>query len=771
MNAVDPVEVERALRLLHAPGDVFELRVPDARGVRYNGHADQRMATAFGFFDSTESAVASADALKDAQFQAAYITLNPVTPALLARSVNRIQPATKKGAGTSDKDISRRLWILIDGDPLRPSGISSTDEEHFLALELMKAVRSHLRELGWSEPILADSGNGWHLLYPIDLPADDGGLVKRVLEALALLFDTATVKVDTTVHNAARITKLYGTFVRKGDSTAERPHRMSRLVEMPETTTPVPQALLEEFVALAEAEKKPNPTPPTPSSRPGNFIFEAFMSTYFPDASRETWEGGGLYTLDPCPFNSDHTGTSAACGQKSDGTLWFKCQHNGCAGLGWKDLRAKYAPRQTRGTTPAPPHREEPPADAYEEARARCAPEAGNALAKPRALETFTASELGAMNLPEPRFACAGLIVEGLSFLAGAPKTGKSWMGLQLAIAVCLGQDFLGRECEKGPVLYLALEDSKRRAQVRIRKVLGHTTHPETLHVAFSCPRLNAGGVTQISEWLAVHPDARLVIIDTLARVKPQRGKNADVYAEDSAAGDQLQKLAIDSRVSLLVLTHTRKAEADDFLAEVTGSLGLTGSADSVLVLKRPRGEGEGVLKVTGRDIEEQEIAVLFTQENLWVNSGSGGRMSHERAEITEALRNGCGADGSSGMTPKQIAEAIGKNRGTVRRLLQGLRQEGHVRYGPKTGTYVPTFYSSTTTEHHEQRESSEQGEQGEQREQGEKGVAVHAVHEREGEGKTRPCPHPAGSSYRANLAGRSVVSCGACGGVLEDVA
>jgi len=310
-------------------------------------------------------------------------------------------------------------------------------------------------------------------------------------------------------------------------------------------------------------------------------------------------------------------------------------------------------------------------------------------FARPQ-LETFTAQELMAMDLPEPRFACAGLVVEGLSFLAGKPKLGKSWLALQLAIAVALGEPWLGEKCERGEVLYLALEDAKRRLQSRIEKVLNRRVYPPTLHLATECPRLDEGGLDRVSAWLEARPEARLVIIDTLAKVKPHRKRNGDISAEDNAAGTTLQALAFKHCVALLVVTHTRKAGADDFLEEVAGTFGLTGAADSVLVLKRDRQSIDGTLSIVGRDIDERELALSFTKESLWKVLGAAAdvRMSAERREILDAL---LAADPKSpAVTPMQIARMLGKNVNTVRVLLMKMRSEGHVHSGAKFGTYLP---------------------------------------------------------------------------------
>ncbi len=154
-----------------------------------------------------------------------------MNPDLLARAVNRVRVASKGCPATADTDILKRRWLPIDLDPVRPAGISSNDEEHALAIGRAWQLRDALRAMGWPDPIVADSGNGAHLLYRINLPANDQGLIKKCLEALALRFDDDRVLVDQAVFNPARIWKLYGTVSRKGDSVPERPHRRSRILE------------------------------------------------------------------------------------------------------------------------------------------------------------------------------------------------------------------------------------------------------------------------------------------------------------------------------------------------------------------------------------------------------------------------------------------------------------------------------------------------------------------------------------------------------------
>jgi hypothetical protein len=214
-------------RLLIEPEQVVELRALEVK--RGNG----RPHTEAGFFDADHLADMAKIALQVTLLaKGVYFTLNPLNPELLARRCNRIDWAGE-GELAKDKDVLRRRWLLIDADPVRDPLISSTDEEKAAALQTVGAVRDFLRSRAWPDPVLADSGNGYHLLYRVDLPADDGGWVERILRALATRFNNDHVKIDQKVFNPSRICKLPGTLARKGDSTPTRPHRRAKLLEIP----------------------------------------------------------------------------------------------------------------------------------------------------------------------------------------------------------------------------------------------------------------------------------------------------------------------------------------------------------------------------------------------------------------------------------------------------------------------------------------------------------------------------------------------------------
>ena len=325
------------VRALWQPGDVREVRIP-----KYGGRG-----VAAGYFDDLDLLLGQVDQW-DGKANV-YVTLNPVDRALLARATNRIA----KGATstTSDTNIVRRRWLLVDVDPVRPADISSTKEEAEAARALALAVRDYLHGLGWPQPMVGMSGNGYALLYSIDLPndAEATALVAGVLAHLDGRFSSDTVKIDTTVSNAARIGCLFGTLKVKGDSTPERPHRRSQIA-VPKQLRPVPTDLLS---ALVPAATDRSPRPSTSSDGFTGWVkqwLDAAGVAYRerpPDASGIVW-----YRLDDCPFHpGDDAGGDCGVGEAPDGKGTGKCFHNRGAGNGWTEFRKALGLRPTGGTT------------------------------------------------------------------------------------------------------------------------------------------------------------------------------------------------------------------------------------------------------------------------------------------------------------------------------------------------------------------------------------------------------------------------------------
>jgi hypothetical protein len=213
--------IHDAATVLFESGQVVELRCPNTR-----------KGTLSGYFDDLGQLAETAEELSG-KVNGVYVTLNPVDPALLARAYNRIEPYAKFAA--SDSNILRRRWLPLDFDAVRPAGISSTDEEHEAAHIRALDCREWMTKQGWPLPVYADSGNGAHLLYRVDMGNDGGALetLKQIVSRVADRFTDAVVKVDATTVNAARIWRMYGTTSCKGDPLPDRPHRLSRILELP----------------------------------------------------------------------------------------------------------------------------------------------------------------------------------------------------------------------------------------------------------------------------------------------------------------------------------------------------------------------------------------------------------------------------------------------------------------------------------------------------------------------------------------------------------
>jgi hypothetical protein len=292
--------------------------------------------------------------------------------------------------------------------------------------------------------------------------------------------------------------------------------------------------------------------------------------------------------------------------------------------------------------------------------------------------ETFTAAELMARELPTVRWVVPGLLPEGLTLLVGKPKVRKSFMALGLCAAIASGGVALGKvSVESGESLYLALEDNERRLQNRLGAILRDKDVPDRLHIALDWPRLDEGGVEELRHWLAGHPDASVVVVDTLAKVRSrQRGQS--LYQEDYAAIEGLQTLAAEHGVAILVVHHQRKMDAADPLDTISGSTGLSGGADGVLVLRKDRGKADAFLYVTGREIEEERELALRWDPDLtgWVLVGDAEehRLSEERAEILRVLEE-TGQD----MTPTEVADALGKSANTIKLRLWRMSKDGQL--------------------------------------------------------------------------------------------
>ena len=325
------VDILRFVELLWRPGDVREVRIP-----KYNKYGH----TASGYFDSPESLAESA-AKWDGKANL-YFTLNPVNPALMARASNRI--ADKAETTSADVDVIRRRSLFIDIDPDRPSGISSTEDERQAARLVLDEVVSFLDNKDWPQPIVAMSGNGWYLLYPISLPNDPSSLelVQGVLVSLATRFNNEAVHIDTTVCNAARLAGLIGSMKVKGDFLTDRPHRRSQLESVPQQLAVISEELLAE---LAAEQSQPEANLPKDGSifNGSTPLLEELLQSRHIEYRTQPLDGNGVtwYHVEKCPFHYDECHPfECGVGQKlPDGPYAGKCFHAETEPRGWQEWK------------------------------------------------------------------------------------------------------------------------------------------------------------------------------------------------------------------------------------------------------------------------------------------------------------------------------------------------------------------------------------------------------------------------------------------------
>lgn len=287
------------------------------------------------------------------------------------------------------------------------------------------------------------------------------------------------------------------------------------------------------------------------------------------------------------------------------------------------------------------------------------------------------------------RWAVPGLFAEGLTIMAARPKLGKSTLTLHIMTTVAFGGVALGKiRVDKGTALYLALEDGERRMQERLERQLAYEKEaiPDGLQIVYEWLPLDRGGIDALDRWMDEHPDTRVIGIDTLQRVRSSTKGNSNMYELDYAALAPLQSWAIQRHVAVVVIHHLRKAPSNaDPFDEISGSTGLQGVADNLLVLKEAN--GEVTLYMRGRDIEENALVLKGNKETLlWTLEG----------EVTEVHKN---KDAKAlytaleqhpeGMDYHGIAQVLGKSEGATRvmltRLMAGgdkhVRKDGHLYY------------------------------------------------------------------------------------------
>ena len=330
---IDREQLYQWWKIFHDEGDLHEIRIHGIGSFNASGY--------FRDIDSIVNAIQKYDAQENAQI---YFVLNKIDDDCYKRAqkdkiVNYVKPTT------SDADIVGRKWILIDFDPKRKTGTSSSKEELLKARDVVRRTYDFLIDQGINPPVVAMSGNGYHLLVRVQLANSDENqtLVARFLKAISMMFQTEDIDIDLKVYNAARICKLYGTWAKKGANTEERPWRMAKLIKVPEEIVPNKRDYIEKIANLYK-EEKPQPTRENNYGQ-GQIDVEAFLSKHGLEYRKTRTSSGTRYILKECPFGgTEHSDPDSMVFQYDNGAVEFFCFHNSCEQYHWRDLRLKYEP-------------------------------------------------------------------------------------------------------------------------------------------------------------------------------------------------------------------------------------------------------------------------------------------------------------------------------------------------------------------------------------------------------------------------------------------
>jgi RecA-family ATPase len=292
----------------------------------------------------------------------------------------------------------------------------------------------------------------------------------------------------------------------------------------------------------------------------------------------------------------------------------------------------------------------------------------------------------------EPVRFIAPILPEGCIILGGSPKVGKSWFCLDLCLCVnSMGSRQLFRHYDVEPCesLYLALEDSPNRMKDRLKTLISpplqfhlHMKAPKGMRMALEWPRLDQGCIDALDEHIKKHPMTRLIIIDTLQKIRPASNRGVNVYEQDYSIISSLQRFAISRHITMLLVTHLKKdngLSGSDPFDQVTGSMGISGAADATIILKRSAESKDAKLYTRGRDIEDQAIMLKFN-DGFWTYTGGGdaGNIEHAQ-EIIDCL-----AENNRPMTAAEISKWLSGNDSIKlshpRRTMSALTDRGCVR-------------------------------------------------------------------------------------------
>ena len=292
---------------------------------------------------------------------------------------------------------------------------------------------------------------------------------------------------------------------------------------------------------------------------------------------------------------------------------------------------------------------------------------------------SISAWKLIRTQFPDPVWFVPGIIPQGLTLLVGKAKSGKTSLALDLAVGLAIGNDVLGSiEVQALEVLYVPFEDTQQKLQPRIdKKMKRNPVAQKRLHFVFNPPDIELSGVERLQIMLQAHPNKQLVVIDTLALLMGSTGIGKG-YAASYGEMIKLKEIADRQGTAIVLLHHTRKGNGDGILDSVAGSVGFTAAVDNVLILTKGTGQADAFLHITGRDLQDMDLALRFDRDErsfVLLGSSEEYRMSEQRKAVLDIL-----IEAGVPLKLSEIATAMKKNVTALSNLLKALTKEGQVK-------------------------------------------------------------------------------------------
>lgn len=595
MKLFVPDEIRKWHRAFKRQGELFEIRMLGDRGF-----------TLSGYFTDVEDAIKAIEPYDRRQVFQIYFTINEVNPACSSRKQFN-QFLQVSGSATSKGDIIRRRWLPIDIDVKRPTDISSTDEEKSYAHGKAGEVYRFLQASGFPLPIVCDSSSGYHLYYPIDIPADTETerLVKGIYQVLYDRFTDERVKIDSAVGDANRIMRLPGTWGRKGRDNDERPHRLARVLTIPDSLTPADAQFLVNF------EKRYRVVKDTPSYNHQyggeKFDLRSFIHTHGLRVRNEShFDGGTKFVLEECPFDPSHKAPDSAIFLSANGAIGFKCFHESCSHHNWHELRQMLDPeaytQKTQIFNQRPRERYTPPPPKIE-----IKPESDEIGKKWLSLDEI--EDVNVDDLPKiktgfheiDRRLGGGLFLSQITIISGINGSGKSsWLNTLILNSI---QDGNPAALWTGELQASRLKRWLIQAAAGERHVVESRTNPGKYYVPkFISDKITAwmhgkfllynndysSNYAQILNDMEepVSKGFKLFILDNLFAMSLE-GMEGDENSKQKELVLKLSGYAKKKNIHIILVAHPRKVVTFLRKEDILGSSAISNAADVIFIIHR----------------------------------------------------------------------------------------------------------------------------------------------------------------------------------------